>query len=54
MSEDQAFEAIIDLVRLARNGKPYKQLLPGLKESASKFPRVAAMLQQLAKNLAGD
>lgn len=49
--EEDAFLLLMELFTLAKNGKPYRHLLPTLKDRAEKFPRVALLVKSLAENL---
>lgn len=51
--EDDAFAMVMELITLAKNGQPYRHLLPQLRDRAQQFPRVAALVQNLAQNLEG-
>ena len=51
--EEDAFGIIMELLTLAKSGKPYRHLLPTLKDRAEQFPRVAMLVQGLYENLQG-
>lgn len=49
--EEEAFTLIISMLTLARDGKPYRHLMVHLRDSAERYPRVAMMIQGLARSL---
>ena len=49
--EEDAFVVIIEMLTLAKSGKPYRHLLTTIKDRAEQFPRVAMLIQGLAENL---
>lgn len=49
--EDKAFILIIEIVQLSRSGKPYRNLLPELKELLKDNPKAQALVNQLYINL---
>lgn len=50
-TEEAGFELVMELVRLARSDKPYRNELEELKSYVAKYPKVQLMVNQLAANL---
>lgn len=49
--EEDAFRVIVEMLTLAKEGKPYRHLMPVIKERYNQFPRVAALINSLHEYL---